>query len=70
MGSESNIDRLLKARAEIDEEIRRHKAEITVLFTDVVGSTKYFDRYGDTAGVAMLERHTELAIAAVGEFRG
>lgn len=64
------MDRLLKARAEIDEALRRHKTPLTILFTDVVGSTAYFDRYGDTAGVAMLHRHAELAAAAVGEFGG
>ncbi|MEK7215127.1 MAG: adenylate/guanylate cyclase domain-containing protein, partial [Chloroflexota bacterium] len=67
---ETNIDRLLKARAEIDEELRRHKASFTILFTDVVGSTAYFDRYGDTAGVAMLHRHAELAASTVNEFQG
>ena len=56
---ESNIDKLLKARAEIDEELRRHKTPLTILFTDVVGSTAYFDRYGDTAGLAMLHRHAD-----------
>ena len=32
--SEGNLDRLLKARAEIDEELRRHKSTLTVLFTE------------------------------------
>lgn len=67
---ESNVERLLKARAEIDEELRRQKTSLTVLFTDVVGSTAYFDRYGDTAGLAMLDRHSKLVTSAVAEFRG
>jgi TonB family protein len=67
---ESNIDRLLKARAQIDEELRRHKSQLTILFTDVVGSTSYFDRYGDTAGFAMLHRHTELATECFTEYQG
>lgn len=56
----SNIDRLLKARAKIDEQIRGHKTDLVILFTDIVGSTAYFDRYGDTAGVVMLHRHADL----------
>lgn len=67
---DSNLDRLLKARLEIDEELRRHKEPLTVLFTDVVGSTSFYDRYGDTAGFAMIQRHTDLAAKAVAEFRG
>ena len=67
---ESNVDRLLKVRAEIDEELRRHKTALTILFTDVVGSTAYFDRFGDTTGLAMLQRHAELASKTVVEFGG
>src|SRR5262245_2450626 len=65
-----NIDELLQARSEIDEELRRHKAKVTVFFTDVVGSTTYFDRFGDTAGLLLLHRHDNLVTRAVEEFRG
>ncbi|MCI0403618.1 MAG: protein kinase [Acidobacteria bacterium] len=58
---ETNIDRLLKARAELDEALRQYKTSLAVLFTDIVGSTSYFDRYGDTAGLALLRRHADLA---------
>src|SRR6187397_3217119 len=65
-----NIDQLLRARSEIDEELRRHKTRIAVFFTDVVGSTTYFDRFGDTAGLLLLHRHDNLVMRAVEEFRG
>lgn len=67
---ETNIDRLLKARAEIDEQLRQHKTNTAVLFTDVVASTKYFDRYGDTAGFAMVDRLAQLGASTVREFAG
>jgi serine/threonine protein kinase/class 3 adenylate cyclase len=67
---ETNIDRLLQARAEIDEQLRQHKTPLTVLFTDVVGSTSYFDRYGDTAGLAMIRRHADLAENIFKQFQG
>src|SRR2546422_5967454 len=67
---EDNINQLLKARSEIDEEIRRHKTHQAVLFTDVVGSTTYFDRFGDTAGLLLLHRHDHFVIGAVEEFQG
>jgi class 3 adenylate cyclase/predicted Ser/Thr protein kinase len=67
---ETNIDRLLKARAEINEQLRQHKTNTAVLFTDVVASTKYFDRYGDTAGFAMVDRHAQLGARIVREFDG
>lgn len=67
---ENNVDQLLQARSEIDEELRRHKTKVTVFFTDVVGSTTYFDRFGDTAGLLLLHRHDSLVTSAVEEFHG
>jgi serine/threonine protein kinase/class 3 adenylate cyclase/formylglycine-generating enzyme required for sulfatase activity len=66
----NNIDQLLQARSEIDEELRRHKTKVTIFFTDVVGSTTYFDRFGDTAGLLLLHRHDNLVTSAVEEFHG
>ena len=62
---EDAINDLLQARSEIDEELRRHKTKITVLFTDIVGSTQYFDRFGDTAGLLLLHRHDNCVSSAV-----
>src|SRR5437899_4841097 len=66
----SNVDTLLKARAEIDEQLRRNKTALPVLFTDVVGSTSFFERFGDTAGLAMVHRHAELAASIVQQHNG
>jgi serine/threonine protein kinase/class 3 adenylate cyclase len=60
-----DVDALLKARAEIDERLRRHKSALTVLFTDVAGSTGFFERNGDTAGLAMIHRHDKLSTSVV-----
>jgi class 3 adenylate cyclase len=60
----------LKDRAEIDEELLRHKISITVLFTDIVDSTAYSDLYGDTAGLIMIRRIEELCTRAVVKFKG
>ena len=68
--TESQVEDLLQARAKIDEQLRRHKTLITVLFTDVVGSTSYYDRFGDTAGLAMVHRHAELGRDVVRKFSG
>jgi serine/threonine protein kinase/class 3 adenylate cyclase len=65
-----DVDALLKARAEIDEQLRRHKNALTVLFTDVVGSTSFFERNGDTAGLVMIHRHDEVAARAIKRFKG
>src|SRR4051812_17126348 len=67
---EDDIDHLLQARKEIDEELRRHKTRQTVLFTDIVGSTTYFDRFGDTEGLLLLYHHDSLVTGTVEEFQG
>ncbi len=67
---EDEIDQLLQARSEIDEELRRQKTKQTVLFTDIVGSTTYFDRFGDTEGLLLLYRHDALVKGTVEEYRG
>ena len=36
-----------------------------VLFTDIVGSTRYFEKHGDTAGLAMVQRHNGLLFPCV-----
>jgi serine/threonine protein kinase/class 3 adenylate cyclase len=64
------IDRLLKNRAELDKELQHHRVTLTILFTDVVGSTAYYERYGDTAGLAMAYRHEDLCRRSICEFAG
>ena len=70
MQTADNVDALLKARAEIDEQLRKHKNALTVLFTDVVGSTSFFERNGDTAGLVMIHRHDEVAANAIQQYEG
>ena len=70
MHSADDVNALLKARAKIDEQLRRHKNALTVLFTDVVGSTSFFERNGDTAGLVMLHRHDELSADAIERYDG
>jgi class 3 adenylate cyclase/tetratricopeptide (TPR) repeat protein len=43
---------------------------IAVLFTDVVGSTKYFKAHGDIKGREMLRKHHKIAIAIVEDYGG
>ncbi|MFQ5724168.1 MAG: protein kinase [Terriglobia bacterium] len=62
---DAEIDQLLRSRPELDPALRRHKALFAVLFTDIVSSTAFFERFGDTAGLRMLERHNQLVLPAI-----
>jgi hypothetical protein len=48
MVREESIDQLL-ARSEIDEELEPQDKQ--TIHSDIVGSTTYFDRFGDTEGL-------------------
>ncbi len=43
---------------------------IAVLFTDMVGSTDYFKKYGDKAGRTMFQEHYEIATPIINEYGG
>jgi class 3 adenylate cyclase len=60
-----DIEHLLRTRDGIDSALCRHKAQLAILFTDIVGSTSFFERFGDTAGLVMLHRHDRLVMPLI-----
>lgn len=64
------LNDLLKARGEIDAQLKQYKRFVTVMFTDLQGSTSFFEKRGDTAGLAWLEKHNQVAIPLVEKHGG
>jgi class 3 adenylate cyclase/formylglycine-generating enzyme required for sulfatase activity len=64
------IDELLRARAGIEDSLRRYQRYSAVLFTDIEGSTAYFTRKGDVAGRMMVQRHDDLLFPVVHAYEG
>jgi len=60
----------LRSHPELQAELDRFRRDITVLFTDIKGSTAYFDKYGDAAGLAMIHVCNELQAQRVSEHNG
>ena len=57
----ADTDDLIKRVAELDEELhKRLTREIAVLFTDIRGSTTFFEIHGDIAGRLMMQRHYDM----------
>jgi class 3 adenylate cyclase len=50
--------------------IRSSKKHVTILFTDIVESTKYWDKFGDVQGRLMVDRHNRLLFPVVRKFKG
>lgn len=73
-----DLERLLAEREKIATALRenekalldRHTREQTVMFTDIVGSTRYFEEKGDVEGMKLLHRHNELLFPVVERHRG
>ncbi|MBI4861188.1 MAG: adenylate/guanylate cyclase domain-containing protein [Candidatus Riflebacteria bacterium] len=62
---------LMQLQLEISQTIkRRFERKMALAFSDVVGSTAYFQRHGDAAGRALLERHYALLGKVVASAEG
>lgn len=65
-GPGDDLQRLLSARKEIDRTLlERHSREVAILFTDIVGSTAFYEARGDIEGLARVHRHNELLFPLV-----
>ena len=67
-----------RAQADLLAELEKFRRTITVMFTDIKGSTAYFEKYGDVAGMMMVhqcndmlrqivEKHTGRVIKTIGD---
>ncbi|MFQ5777808.1 MAG: adenylate/guanylate cyclase domain-containing protein, partial [Terriglobia bacterium] len=58
------IEELLRERARagaatvvgLDVALKQYQHWVTVMFTDIAGSTRYFEKHGDVAGLAMVQQ--------------
>lgn len=50
--------------------IERFRRNLTVMFTDIKGSTSYFDRFGNTMGLRMIQRHNKLLFPIIQVHKG
>ncbi|MCX5900844.1 MAG: CHAT domain-containing protein [Proteobacteria bacterium] len=60
-GQDEGIERLLQERERLDRELKsRFSQLVTVMFTDIKGSTTFFETYGDIEGRLMVQKHNEM----------
>src|SRR5688572_29521298 len=64
------VDQLMQARAHAEQELERLRSAVTILFSDIKGSTAYFEKKGDHEGLAMVQRHNELLMPRIVECGG
>lgn len=65
-GARDDLETLFARRREIDRALlEEHSRELVILFTDIVGSTQFFEAKGDIAGLELVRRHNELLFPIV-----
>ncbi len=66
-----SIEEMLRKKDELDQLIRKKfKKEVTILFTDICGYTKYMEKMGDIKGRTMLQKHNDIVMPAIKEHNG
>jgi len=68
---EENLKELLKERDKIDQLMQdKFSKEMTIMFTDIKGSTTYFETRGDINGLSMVFRHNEMLFPVIEHHKG
>ncbi|RJQ49791.1 MAG: CHAT domain-containing protein [Nitrospiraceae bacterium] len=67
----SDIDKILAEREKIDQLLKsKFSKEISIMFTDIKGSTSVYESRGDIDGRAMVHRHNEIVLPILKEYKG
>jgi class 3 adenylate cyclase len=59
------LEELLETRKLAEKELEKMRTAVTILFTDIKGSTSYFERKGDVEGLAMVQHHNNLLFPCI-----
>jgi class 3 adenylate cyclase len=63
--NKDKLQELLEARAIADQELEKMRTPVTILFSDIKGSTAYFEKKGDLEGMAMINRHNGILFPVI-----
>jgi len=66
----SKLEELMKQRAQLDAELGKFKRNVTLMFTDIQGSTSYFDRFGDVDGMVYVHKCIDTLIPITEKYGG
>jgi class 3 adenylate cyclase/pSer/pThr/pTyr-binding forkhead associated (FHA) protein len=73
MSPENSVTEIISAARKnpaLMSELERFRRDVTVMFTDIKGSTSYFEKHGDVAGMMMVDECNELLRKCVEARRG
>src|SRR5262244_276657 len=59
------LQELLQARAQAEQEIEKLRTPMTILFSDIKGSTAYAEKKGDVEYMTMISRHNSMMFPVI-----
>src|SRR5690242_12450225 len=62
---DQKLQALLESRAEADEALEKRRSPMTILFSDIKGSTRYAEKRGDVEFMAMINRHNRMLFPVI-----
>ncbi|MGI9103272.1 MAG: adenylate/guanylate cyclase domain-containing protein [Terriglobales bacterium] len=68
--TETGLSELLRERLRLDVELSHYQQAVTVLFVDIVGSTRFYEQHGDVAGLAMVQQFFDKLVPIVEQQEG
>ncbi|MEI6126893.1 MAG: CHAT domain-containing protein, partial [Pseudomonadota bacterium] len=68
---ETSMEKLLREREKLDARLKdKFSQQVTVMFTDIKGSTTFFETYGDIEGRLMVQKHNEMLFPVITDHKG
>lgn len=68
--SDASVTHLLREKVRLEEELARHQQSIAVLFIDIVGSTSFYDQFGNVAGLTLVQKFLDRLVPIIIEHHG
>jgi class 3 adenylate cyclase/pSer/pThr/pTyr-binding forkhead associated (FHA) protein len=65
----ARLKELIERRKQLDEELSKLSRKVAVMFTDIVGSTRFFEEFGDVAGLVYVHKCIDM-LSPVAEKHG
>lgn len=67
----SSIEQILMERERLDKILdKKFRKEVTIMFTDIKGSTQFFETRGDIEGLSMIRKHNEMHFPTIEAYGG
>ena len=63
---DDKLQELLQSRARTEQQLENLRTPMTILFSDIKGSTRYAEKKGDVEFMAMINRHNRLLFPVIG----